>query len=100
MCRGFSLLFFSNRETPVVEKEVVEVDAPKVVDEVEETEVVEKSNGDEAEAASENGKAESTENGTTEATTEEDKSAEEVDVQNGDSTGKFSQQTPPFLSKF
>jgi len=33
-------------ETPVVEKEVVEVDAPKVVDE--ENEVVENGNGEEA----------------------------------------------------
>lgn len=95
----FVFLFLSlrrNSETPVVEKEVVEVDAPKVVDDVEETEAVETSNGDEAVAAAENGKTESTENGTktttttttTEETTEEVTSAEEVDVQNGDSVGK------------
>lgn len=73
-------------ETPVVEKEVVEVDAPKVVDE-EETEVVENGNGEEAAAPA---PAESAENGnsTEEKATEEVTSAEEVDVQNGDSTGK------------
>lgn len=71
-------------ETPVVEKEVVEVDAPKVVDE--ENEVVENGNGEEAVApeSAENGK--DTEEKATEEPTEEVTSAEEVDVQNGDST--------------
>lgn len=82
---------FSNSETPVVEKEVVEVDAPKVVDE--ENEAVENGNGEEAAAP-----AESTENGTTEESeaepAEEVTSAEEtVDVQNGDSTGKLNMHT-------
>jgi len=74
-------------ETPVVEKEVVEVDAPKVVDE--ENEVAKNGNGEEAKESP----VESAENGTTEEpateepTTEEVTSAEEpVDVQNGDST--------------
>lgn len=80
-----------NSETPVVEKEVVEVDAPKVVDE--EAEVVENGNGEEATAttAAEEPVVETTEeNGTekTEETTEDGTPAEEVDVQNGDSTGK------------
>lgn len=79
-------LSWNNSETPVVEKEVVEVDAPKVVDE--ENEVVENGNGEEA-AAAEPAAAATEENGTTEETTEEVTSAEEVDVQNGDSTGKW-----------
>lgn len=89
----FRFLLFArahhNSETPVVEKEVVEVDAPKVVDE--EAEVVENGNGEEA-AAVEEAVAETTEeNGTekTEETTEDGTPAEEVDVQNGDSTGKW-----------
>lgn len=75
----------TNSETPVVEKEVVEVDAPKVVDEEDESnEVVENGNGEEAAApaAEENGSKE-------EKPEAEVTSAEEVDVQNGDSTGKF-----------
>lgn len=77
-----------NSETPVVEKEVVEVDAPKVVDE--EAEVVENGNGEEAAAAEEPVVENTEENGTekTEETTEDGTPAEEVDVQNGDSTGK------------
>lgn len=74
-------------ETPVVEKEVVEVDAPKVVDE--ENEAVENGNGEEAVApeSAENGTTEEkTTTTTTEEPTEEVTSAEEVDVQNGDST--------------
>ena len=79
-----------NSETPVVEKEVVEVDAPKVVDE--EAEVVENGNGEEAVAAEEPVVEKTEENGTekkTEETTEDGTPAEEVDVQNGDSTGKL-----------
>lgn len=80
----FLFFFWKNSETPVVEKEVVEVDAPKVVDE-EESEVVENGNGEEAAAP-----AESAENGSKEETANEEvTSAEEVDVQNGDSTGKL-----------
>lgn len=73
-------------ETPVVEKEVVEVDAPKVVDE--ENEVVENGNGEEAVApeSAENGTTTEEKTATTEEPTEEVTSAEEVDVQNGDST--------------
>lgn len=78
-------------ETPVVEKEVVEVDAPKVVDEEESNEVAENGNGEEAAAP-----AEAAENGSTEETAQNDAeevtSAEEVDVQNGDSTGKSNKQ--------
>lgn len=89
----FRLFFsFGNcSETPVVEKEVVEVDAPKVVDEEESSEVVENGNGAEEAAAP----AESAENGssTEEPANEEVTSAEEVDVQNGDSTGKSNNNT-------
>lgn len=82
----FLFVWKKNSETPVVEKEVVEVDAPKVVDEEESNEVVENGNGEEAAAP-----AESAENGSTEETANEEvTSAEEVDVQNGDSTGKCS----------
>lgn len=80
--------FFFFRETPVVEKEVEEVDAPKVVD-VEEKVVVENGKGDEevAEvAAPENGttteaEPEVTSTPADEAVTEETK--------NGDNTGKI-----------
>lgn len=83
------IFFLSNSETPVVEKEVVEVDAPKVVDE--ENEVVENGNGDVEETPSSESAAE---NGTaaTEAPAEEVTSAEpevEAEAQNGDSSGKF-----------
>lgn len=76
------------RDTPVVEKEVVEVDAPKVVDDQEEEKVaVENTNGvEEAEKPSE-----TAENGTTESA-EEVSSAEPSEVEaealNGDSSGK------------
>lgn len=77
------------RETPVVEKEVVEVDAPKVVDDQEEENVaVENGNGkEEAEKPSEKAK-----NGPSESA-DEVSSAEpsevEAEAQNGDSSGKF-----------
>lgn len=85
----FVWIFYLCRDTPVVEKEVVEVDAPKVVDDQEEEKVaVENTNGvEEAEKPSE-----TAENGTTESA-EEVSSAEpsevEAEVQNGDSSGKF-----------
>lgn len=88
----FVFSFGNCSETPVVEKEVVEVDAPKVVDEEEESsEVVENGNGAEEAAAP----AEAAENGssTEEPAKEEVTSAEEVDVQNGDSTGKWKKNT-------
>lgn len=85
----FIWIFLFCSETPVVEKEVVEVDAPKVVDDQEEEKVtVENGNGkEEAEKPSE-----TAENGTTESA-EEVSSAEpsevEAEAQNGDSSGKF-----------
>lgn len=88
------------RETPVVEKEVVEVDAPKVVDDQEEGNVaVENGNGtEEAEKPSE-----TAENGTTESA-EEVSSAEpsevEAEAQNSDSSGKFFYISLRWESKF
>lgn len=83
----FLWIFHFCSETPVVEKEVVEVDAPKVVDDQEEDNVaVENGNGEEKVEKP----SEKTENGTTESA-EEVSSAEplEGEGEDGDSSGKF-----------
>lgn len=84
----YFLYFFQNSETPVVEKEVVEVDAPKVVDE--ENEAVKNGNSDETVApeSAENGAAEE-KTTTEEQPAEEVTSAAETDGVNGDSIGKW-----------
>lgn len=86
------LFFICNcSETTVAEKkEVVEVDAPKVVSEEEApVDLVENGKGEEADASAD---AEKKENGSTEDNTDEVTSAakddEEEEAQNGDSNGK------------
>lgn len=81
------LSFICSENTVAEKKEVVEVDAPKVVSEEEApVDLVENGNGEEADA-------EKQENGSTEDNTDEVTSAakddeEEEETQNGDSNGK------------
>lgn len=87
----FFVLFLFCRETPVVEKEVEEVEAPKVVDE--ENVVVENGKAaEEAEAVAEvatpeNGQSEAEPEVTSTPAAEDNEAAEEAS--NGDSTGMY-----------
>lgn len=89
MIFNYVSFFADSSETPVVEKEVEDVDAPKVVDE--ENVVVENGKSEETDAAATAAAESVPENGQSEAEPEvsstpaEDDAVE--DVKNGDSTG-------------